>query len=159
MKSIIWLGTLGVLFLSFIIMTPVKSPAPTTIPEPMLMVKKAHHGEADEAAATAEAKPAAPAAPIVYPMNPVDIAKGKEIYLSTCIKCHNKDPNVKGAIGPELTDAPLEIMQAKVATGRYPDVLPEGFVPKRKTKQMIKQPQALADVPSIHAYVQSLKKK
>lgn len=157
MNSIIWLATLGVLFLSFVIMTPVKSPAPTKIPEPMLMVKKAKHGEAE---ATAEAKaPAAPAEPIVYPMNPVDIAKGKEIYLSTCIKCHNKDPNVKGAIGPEVTDAPLEIMQAKVATGRYPDVLPEGFVPKRKTKQMIKQPQVLADVPSIHAYVQSLKKK
>ena len=160
MNSIIWLGTLGILFVSFLIMTPVKSPAPITLPEPMLMVKKAHHGEADEAAATAEAKaPAAPTEAIVYPMNPVDINKGKEIYLSTCIKCHNKDPNVKGAIGPELTDAPLEIMQAKVATGRYPDVLPPGFVPKRKTKQMIKQPQALADVPSIHAYVQSLKKK
>lgn len=157
MNSIIWLATLGVLFLSFVIMTPVKSPAPTQIPEPMIMVKKAKHGEAE---AVAEAKaPAAPAEPIVYPMNPVDIAKGKEIYLSTCIKCHNKDPNVKGAIGPEVTDAPLEIMQAKVATGRYPDVLPEGFVPKRKTKQMIKQPQVLADVPSIHAYVMSLKKK
>ena len=159
MNSIIWLGTLVILFLTFIFITPVKSPAPITLPEPMLMVKKDHHGEADTAAAAEANAPAAPAEVIVYPANPVDIAKGKEVYLSTCIKCHNKDPNVKGAIGPELTDAQLEIMQAKVANGRYPDVLPEGFVPKRKTKQMIKQPQALPDVPSIHAYVQSLKKK
>lgn len=160
MNSIIWLGTLGILFVTFIFITPVKSPEPISLPEPMLMVKKAHHGETGEAAVVAEATaPAAPTEAVVYPANPIDIAKGKEIYLSTCIKCHNKDPNVKGAIGPELTDAPLEIMQVKVATGRYPDVLPEGFVPKRKTKQMIKQPQVLADVPSIHAYVQSLKKK
>ena len=95
---------------------------------------------------------------VVVETSPVDIEKGKAIYLSTCIKCHNKDPNVKGPIGPEMVDAPLELMQIKVTTGRYPDVLPEGFVPKRKTKQMTKFPNLAKDVPSIHAYVQSLKK-
>ena len=84
--------------------------------------------------------------------------KGRRLYFSNCIQCHNKDPNLKGSIGPEMVDAPLEVMQHKVATGRYPDVLPEGFVPKRKTKQMTKFPNLAKDVPSIHAYVQSLKK-
>lgn len=165
MNSIIWLATLGVLFVYFFFMTPVKPPAAITLPQAMVMVKKGHHEGADKNAVSAVPAVVAEiavqepvAATEAYPMNPVDIEKGKAIYLSTCIKCHNKDPNVKGAIGPELVDAPLEIMQAKVATGRYPDVLPEGFVPKRKTKQMVKQPQALPDVPSIHAYVQSLKK-
>lgn len=157
MNSIIFLATLGVGFIYFLFMTPVKAPPAVKIPEPMVMTKKGH--TAVKEAPVADAAPAVAATPEAYPMNPVDIEKGQEIYLSTCIKCHNKDPNVKGAIGPELTDAPLEIMQAKVATGRYPDVLPSGFVPKRKTKQMVKQPQVLADVPSIHAYVQSLKKK
>ncbi len=157
MNAIIWLGTLVVLFLTFIFITPVKPPAAITLPEPMIIDKRVKQPAVTESTETAVAQ--APAAPVEYPMNPVDIEKGKEIYLATCIKCHNKDPNIKGAIGPELTDAPLEIMQAKVATGRYPDVLPEGFVPKRKTKQMIKQPQVIPDVPSVHAYVQSLKKK
>lgn len=89
----------------------------------------------------------------------VSIEKGKRIYLTTCVQCHNRDPNVKGSIGPEVVDAPLEVMTAKVMTGRYPDVLPAGFVPKRKSKAMRPLPQFKNDVPSIHAYVQSVKKK
>lgn len=158
MNAIIWLGTLGVLFVYFLFMTPVKSPAPITLPEPMVITKKSDAEAAKEKPVKVEAPVAVAPKPEDYPMNPVDIAKGKEIYLSTCIKCHNPDPNVKGPIGPELVDAPLVIMQAKVATGRYPEVLPEGFVPKRKTKQMTKFPAIVPDVPSIHAYVQSLKK-
>jgi mono/diheme cytochrome c family protein len=89
----------------------------------------------------------------------VNIDKGKRIWLTTCIQCHNRDPNIKGSIGPETVDAPLEIMTAKVMTGKYPDVLPAGFVPKRKTKAMRPLPQFKNDIPSIHAYVQSVKKK
>jgi len=118
---------------------------------------------AAQSAAAAEAKAKAAAeAPVqeavIVKMNPVDLEKGKQIYISTCIRCHNKDPNIKGSIGPELTDAPLEVMQHKVASGRYPDVLPEGFVPKRKTKLMTKFTQHIPDVPSIHAYIQSMKR-
>lgn len=89
----------------------------------------------------------------------VDIEKGHKLFQIHCISCHNKDPNMKGAIGPELIDAPLDLMKIKVVTGRYPEVLPKGFVPKRKTKQMKKFPKLEADVPSIHAWIQSVKKK
>ncbi|WP_408095707.1 hypothetical protein ACJVC5_11740 [Peredibacter sp. HCB2-198] len=89
----------------------------------------------------------------------VDINKGKRIWLSTCIQCHNRDPNMKGSIGPEVVDAPMEVMLAKVKTGKYPEKLPAGFVPKRKTKAMRPLPQHEKDVPSIFAYVQSVKKK
>lgn len=147
MRSFIWLGTLGALYLLTIFGTPVKAPPHVVVSETV------------EVTATETAPVAAEVAHAVVEYEPVDIEKGKAIYLSACIKCHNKDPNVKGAIGPEMVDAPLGVMQHKVATGRYPDVLPEGFIPKRKTKQMTKFPQYLKDVPSIHAYVQSLKKK
>lgn len=89
----------------------------------------------------------------------VDINKGKRIWLSTCIQCHNRDPNMKGSLGPEVVDAPLSVMTAKVMTGKYPDPLPAGFVPKRKTKAMRPLPKFQNDIPSIHAYVQSVKKK
>jgi len=89
----------------------------------------------------------------------ISLDKGKRIWLSACIQCHNKDPNVKGPIGPEVVDAPYEVMYAKVMTGRYPDKLPAGYVPKRKSKAMRKLPQFKNDIPSIYAYVQSLKKK
>jgi cytochrome c2 len=149
MNSFIWLGTLGALYLFFIFSTPVKAPPPVRV-EKTIEVTKTEAAPAEVAEKPAE---------VVVEAEPVDIEKGKAIYLSACIKCHNKDPNVKGPIGPEMVDAPIEVMQAKVATGRYPEVLPEGFVPKRKTKQMTKLPQYLKDVPSIHAYVQSIKKK
>ncbi len=154
-NTIIWLGTLGVLYLLFIVTTPVKAPPP--IRESFKVeITQADLDKANEK--PVEAAAAAPAAPTVE-FNPVDIEKGKAIYTTTCIKCHNKDPNIKGAIGPEMVDAPLEVMVAKVSTGRYPEKLPEGFVPKRTTKQMTKFPAHVPDVPSIHAYVQSLKKK
>lgn len=89
----------------------------------------------------------------------VDINKGKRIWLSTCIQCHNRDPNMKGSLGPEVVDAPLSVMTAKVMTGKYPEPLPAGFVPKRKTKAMRPLPKFKDDIPSIHAYVQSVKKK
>lgn len=89
----------------------------------------------------------------------VNIDKGKRIWLTTCVQCHNRDPNLKGSIGPETVDAPLEVLRAKVMTGKYPDPLPAGFVPKRKTKAMRPLPQFKNDILSIHAYVQSVKKK
>jgi len=87
-----------------------------------------------------------------------DLDTGKRIWLTTCTQCHNRDPNVKGAVGPETVDAPLEVMYAKVMTGKYPEVLPPGFVPKRTTKAMRKLPQFEKDIPKIWAYVQSVKK-
>lgn len=148
MRSFIWLGTLGALYLFFIFTTPVKAPPPVRVEKTVEVTTETVPTEVV----------AAPTAAVIE-SEPVDIEKGKAIYLSACIKCHNKDPNVKGPIGPEMVDAPVEVMQHKVLTGRYPDVLPEGFVPKRKTKQMQKLPQYVKDVPSIHAYVQSMKKK
>ena len=87
------------------------------------------------------------------------IEKGKRLYMANCLQCHNRDPNVKGSIGPEITDAPLSIMTAKVMTGKYPEVLPAGFIPKRKSKAMRAIPKLKNDIPAIWAFVQSVKKK
>lgn len=27
-----------------------------------------------------------------------DLDKGRRLYLSNCISCHNKDPNIKGSL-------------------------------------------------------------
>ena len=87
------------------------------------------------------------------------IEKGRKLYVANCIRCHNKDPNLRGSIGPELTDAPLEVMYSKVMTGKYPVNLPKGFVPKRKSSAMQAIPKLKNDIPAIWAYVQSVKKK
>jgi len=81
------------------------------------------------------------------------IDRGRRLYLSNCIQCHNKDPNLKGSLGPEMIDAPLSVMTSKVMTGVYPAVLPAGFVPKRKTKTMRKIPKPEKDIPAIYDFV------
>ena len=83
------------------------------------------------------------------------IDKGRRLYLSNCIQCHNKDPNLKGSIGPEMVDAPLSVMTSMIMTGAYPT----GFIPKRKSKGMRKIPRLQKDIPAIYEFVQSVKKK
>jgi mono/diheme cytochrome c family protein len=87
-----------------------------------------------------------------------NLDKGKRLYISNCIQCHNKDPNIKGSLGPEMVDAPLEVMTSKVMTGKYPEPLPKGFVPKRKSRAMRAIPKLKEDIPAIYAWVQSMKK-
>lgn len=88
-----------------------------------------------------------------------DVEKGKRLYLSNCIQCHNRSPDLKGSVGPEIVDAPLEVMTVKVVTGKYPEKLPPGFIPKRKTKAMRAFPRLKDNVPDIWQYVQTFKKK
>lgn len=83
--------------------------------------------------------------------------KGKRLYMANCLQCHNRDPNKRGPIGPEIVDAPLEVMTSKIMTSRYPDPLPAGFVPKRKSRAMRPIPKLKEDIPAIHAWVQSVK--
>lgn len=83
--------------------------------------------------------------------------KGKSLYMKNCLQCHNRDPNKKGPIGPEIVDAPLEVMTSKIMTSNYPNPLPHGFVPKRKSHAMRAIPKLKDDIPAIHAWVQSVK--
>lgn len=88
------------------------------------------------------------------PTNEVQHIEGKRIYTLTCIKCHNKDPHIKGSIAPDLFTTPREVFHTKVITGTYPD----GYTPKRKTKVMPKFKHLTNDVDKIYDYIQSLKK-
>lgn len=88
-----------------------------------------------------------------------DLARGAKVYKANCVRCHNADPNMKGNLGPEQVDAPFEVVVSKIMTGRYPDPLPQGFVPKRKTKAMTPLKNVKNDIPYIYAWIQSVKKK
>lgn len=98
----------------------------------------------------------------VKPLTKVDAAaleRGARIYKAQCVRCHNKDPNLKGSIGPEQVDAPFDVVVSKIMTGKYPEPLPKGFVPKRKSKSMTPLKALKADIPYIYAWIQSVKKK
>lgn len=75
--------------------------------------------------------------------------RGRQIYLSQCIACHNRDPALAGPLGPPVKGASRELLEAKVLKGTYPP----GYRPKRPTNLMPPQPAFEPDVPNLAAYL------
>jgi mono/diheme cytochrome c family protein len=75
--------------------------------------------------------------------------RGRRVYQSQCIACHNPDPAQNGAVGPAVRGSSADLVRAKVLDGRYPD----GYTPKRATKVMQPMPQLAQDVPALAEYL------
>ena len=75
--------------------------------------------------------------------------RGRQIYQSQCIACHNPDPAKPGPIGPDLRGASSDVLRAKVVEGTYPP----GYTPKRPTKVMQPMPQLASDIPALAEYL------
>lgn len=86
----------------------------------------------------------------------ISLDQGRKAYLSNCISCHNKDPNLKGSLGPEVTNVPIEVFKHKILTGKYPDQFPAGFKPRRNSKVMRPIPRVEKDIEAIHHWIKSM---
>ncbi len=75
--------------------------------------------------------------------------RGRQIYQSQCIACHNPDPGQPGAVGPAVRGSSPELLRAKVVDGAYP----AGYAPKRPTKGMQPMPPLANDIPALAAYL------
>ena len=75
--------------------------------------------------------------------------RGRQIYQSQCIACHNPDPAKTGPIGPDVRGSSEELLRAKVLRGSYP----AGYTPKRPTKIMQPMPQFANDSPALAEYL------
>jgi mono/diheme cytochrome c family protein len=76
-------------------------------------------------------------------------AKGKQIYMTTCIACHNADPSKPGAIGPEVKGSSKALISARVLTATYP----KGYKAKRPTKMMPPMPHLKANIDDLAAFL------
>jgi mono/diheme cytochrome c family protein len=76
--------------------------------------------------------------------------RGQIIYKSNCTACHNQDPSLDGAVGPAIKGSSLELLEARVLRGTYP----EGYKPKRETGAMQVFPGLKDEIPALHAYLQ-----
>lgn len=81
--------------------------------------------------------------------------KGKQIYQTYCIACHNSNPKIAGAIGPDLFGSSLELIRLRVLEGNYPT----GYRPKRPTHLMTKFPQLSSEIDALHAYLNDTSSK
>lgn len=107
-------------------------------------------------ASTSPAPEAAPVAPATSapqsasaPAGPPDPERGRAIYLGNCTACHNMNPALPGALGPEIAGASRELLEARVIRGEYP----AGYTPKRGTTLMVPLPQLSGDIDHLHAYL------
>lgn len=81
-------------------------------------------------------------------------SRGKGVYISNCISCHNPDPSLDGSIGPALAGSSLTLITHRILTRDYPPA----YSPKRSSMIMPSFPQLKDDLPSLHAYLNSFKK-
>jgi mono/diheme cytochrome c family protein len=84
---------------------------------------------------------------------PSEIEKqGRVVYMSKCIACHNMNPKISGGLGPDVAGSSLELLQARIRDGKYP----EGYKPKRDTRVMVAMPDVTdADIQALHAFLNS----
>lgn len=75
--------------------------------------------------------------------------RGRQIYQSQCIACHNTDPAQVGPLGPALRGSSTELLRAKVIDGTYPP----GYAAKRPSKIMQPLPHLAKDIPGLAEYL------
>ncbi len=78
-----------------------------------------------------------------------DPARGRRIYIATCILCHNVDPSKPGSQGPAVKGSSVELLEAKVLRKTYPP----GYKPQRTTRAMPTYPQVRKRIPDIAAFL------
>jgi mono/diheme cytochrome c family protein len=99
---------------------------------------------------TSGAAPAKPTA--AQPEAAADpVAEGRKVYLGNCIACHNPDPKLDGPLGPAIAGSSAALIEARVVHGEYP----EGYTPKRQTRNMVPLPYLAPKVDLLAAYLQS----
>jgi len=79
------------------------------------------------------------------------IAKGKTVYMTTCVACHNSDPRKDGSIGPDIWGSSKELIEAKILRRAYP----EGHTPKRNSVAMPSFPHLEKDIEALHKFLNS----
>lgn len=79
--------------------------------------------------------------------------RGRIVYLTNCIVCHNPNPNLPGSQGPAIAGSSRALVQARVLHLAYPP----GYTPKRKTHAMRSFPQLAGEIDNLTAFLQAAK--
>ena len=83
---------------------------------------------------------------ITLTMDPV---KGKVVYNTNCVSCHNLDPKKQGSIGPQIYGSSKELLSKKILFGKYP----KNYKPKRSGVAMPIMPDLEREIINIHAFL------
>ena len=81
------------------------------------------------------------------PMTPAE--RGRIVYMTNCVVCHNPDPNLPGSQGPPIAGSARELVYDRVLFLKYPP----GYTPKRTTHAMRALPQLANRIDDLTAFL------
>ena len=87
------------------------------------------------------------------PQTPAE--KGRIVYMTNCVVCHNPDPNLPGSQGPPIAGSSKELVADRVLYLKYPP----GYNPKRTTHAMRALPQLANQIDNLTAFLQEAVQK
>jgi mono/diheme cytochrome c family protein len=79
--------------------------------------------------------------------------RGRIVYVTICMACHNINPNVAGTKGPPIAGSSRELVYDRVLFLKYPP----GYKPQRNTKNMRAQPQLKNKIDDLVAFLAEVK--
>jgi mono/diheme cytochrome c family protein len=82
-------------------------------------------------------------------------AKGRIVYMTNCVVCHNPDPNLPGSQGPPIAGSSKELIEDRVLYLKYPP----GYTPKRTTHAMRALPQLANQIDNLYEFLQEAAQK
>jgi mono/diheme cytochrome c family protein len=82
-----------------------------------------------------------------HPPDPVE--KGRMVYMTNCVLCHNPNPNLPGSQGPAIAGSSQDLLEARVLHLSYPP----GYTPQQKTHTMRAFPQLKKNIGDLHAFL------
>ncbi len=77
--------------------------------------------------------------------------RGRIVYMTNCVVCHNPNPNLPGSQGPAIAGSSRALIEARVLHLSYPP----GYTPKRKTHAMRAFPQLADQIDNLTAFLQA----
>ncbi len=94
-----------------------------------------------------------PAGNISAPQSQVKVQasaeRGRVVYKTQCIACHNSDPHKSGALGPDVFGSSKELLTARIMRAEYPP----NYQPKRATHIMVALPHLKDEIDSLELYL------
>jgi mono/diheme cytochrome c family protein len=79
--------------------------------------------------------------------------RGRIVYMTNCVVCHNPNPNLDGNQGPAIAGASRELIEDRVLYLKYPP----GYAPKRTTHTMRAIPQLKDQIDNLTAFLAEAK--
>ncbi len=80
---------------------------------------------------------------------PTPAQRGRVVYMTNCVVCHNPNPALEGTQGPAIAGSSRELVEDRVLHLSYPP----GYKPKRATHAMRALPQLAGRIDDITAFL------